>query len=198
MGPKLVDSLTGSDHAKRRLKTLLETLSGEKSVEEACEELGLSEAAFHKLRSEFLQEAVGLLEPKPLGRPASLPSETEELREEYERRIGDLEIDLQAARVREEIALSMPHLLQRDRRAGREDSKKNSRTTSAAPSIQESPKPRQANSEPATSSPMPSSAGNDATADDWKSSGTPESSNDTERKAGATPDKKENETWNEP
>lgn len=111
LGPKLVDRLEGSEHAKERLKILLETLNGEKTIEQACEELTIGEAMFHKLRSRFLQEAVELLEPRPVGRPRQEVDEAEKARAEYEQRLSELEIDLQAARVREEIALAMPHLL---------------------------------------------------------------------------------------
>ncbi|MFH1724746.1 MAG: helix-turn-helix domain-containing protein [Elusimicrobiota bacterium] len=116
LGPKLVDRLEGSEHAKERLKILLETLNGEKTIEQACEELTIGEAMFHKLRSRFLQEAVESLEPRPVGRPRQEVDEAEKVRAEYERHLAELEIDLQAARVREEIALAMPHLLQPKRR----------------------------------------------------------------------------------
>ncbi len=40
-GAVLVDPLSGSEHAKARLKAFLATLSGELSVEEACLQLGI-------------------------------------------------------------------------------------------------------------------------------------------------------------
>lgn len=109
-GPKLVDKLGGSAHAKTRLKIVLETLAG-LSVSDACAKLGVKEAAFHRLRDRALQAALDGLEPRPPGRR---PKETPEERSratEFEAELKELKIDLQAARVREEIALAMPYLL---------------------------------------------------------------------------------------
>ena len=64
-----VDDLDGSERAKDRLRTFLETLSGTLPIPAACARLGLGESYFHELRGEWLQAALGLLEPKPLGRP---------------------------------------------------------------------------------------------------------------------------------
>jgi transposase-like protein len=128
MGPRLVEALDGSESAKGRLRVILETLTGEKTVFDACQELGIGESMFHKLRNEFLQDAVGLLEPKPLGRPRDEIDPEEKLREGYEKRIQDLEVRLEAARVREEIALTMPHLLRgREEREGNPGSEKKRR-----------------------------------------------------------------------
>jgi len=128
MGPRLVEALDGSESAKGRLRVILETLTGEKTVLDACQELGIGESMFHKLRNEFLQDAVGLLEPRPLGRPREEIDPEEKLRDGYEKRMQDLEVKLQAARVREEIALAMPHLLRgREEREGSESPKKKRR-----------------------------------------------------------------------
>ena len=64
-----VDRLQGSEPAKQRLTVLLETLRGELPVPEACARLGIGESRFHALRGAWLQEALELLEPRPLGRP---------------------------------------------------------------------------------------------------------------------------------
>jgi hypothetical protein len=110
-GAKLVDRLEGSRHAKRRTKVILETLSQKMTIAEACAALGIGEAAFHKLRTRFLREAVESLEPRPLGRRPEQhevnPEEVDALRREVE----DLRRELEAARIREEVALAMPHLV---------------------------------------------------------------------------------------
>ncbi|HEV8338458.1 MAG TPA: helix-turn-helix domain-containing protein [bacterium] len=112
-----VDRLEGPEDLKRRLRVLLDTLSGRVSVAQACEELGVSESRLHELRREALEGALGALMPKPAGRPAT--AETRTAREkELEGRIQELEVDLQAALVRTELALAMPELFR---------SKKNSR-----------------------------------------------------------------------
>src|SRR5262245_55508814 len=104
-----VDRLEGPEELKRRLRVVLETVVGSKSVAQACEELQVSESRLHELRREALVGALGALLPKPAGRPitAKTPSEREK---ELEARIEELEVDLQAALVRTELALAMPHL----------------------------------------------------------------------------------------
>jgi transposase-like protein len=113
-GVKLVEKLDGSDSAKEKLSVLLQTLTGEKSVKEACEELGIGEAMFHRLRSSFLQDSVDLLEPKTRGRKKKAPDPSQEKIKALEREIEDLELDLDAAYARTEIALVMPHILTED------------------------------------------------------------------------------------
>lgn len=111
-----MDRLEGSRHAKRRTKVILQTLSGTRTIAEACAALGIGEAAFHKLRSRFLQEAVESLEPRPVGRkPAGGESDAGRV-EELEGEMKKLRRELQAARIREEIALVMPHVSERGRK----------------------------------------------------------------------------------
>ena len=111
-GPNHVDRLTGPDDRKHRLRVILETLSGRKTVKQASAELGISEARFHVLRREALQAALDGLEPRHAGRPreadaAEAAGDPRALREEIE----DLRGQLHAAEVRTEIGLTMPHLL---------------------------------------------------------------------------------------
>lgn len=113
-GAALVDGLEGSRGAKERLKLSLETLGGKKSVVEAAAKLGMGETAFYRFRSEWLQEALFLLEPKARGRPrkAEEPVNAEEvarLRSQNEA----LSRALLVASVREEIAVVMPRVLER-------------------------------------------------------------------------------------
>ena len=104
-----VDRLDGPEELKWRLRVLLETIVGRISVAQACEELGVSESRLHALRRQALVGALGALMPKPTGRPAA--AETTTTREkELEARIQELEVDLQAALVRTELALAMPEL----------------------------------------------------------------------------------------
>jgi hypothetical protein len=119
-----VERLSGSELAKLRLTTLLQTLRGELTVPQACARLGIGESRFHALRNEWLQEALQLLEPRPLGRPrqataatenppwvAALEAENEELRQQ-----------LAAAEVRRELAEILPHVVAQ---RGQEALKKN-------------------------------------------------------------------------
>ncbi len=104
-----MDRLDGPEDLKWRLRVLLDTLAGRVSVAQACEELGVSESRLHELRRQALVGALGALMPKPAGRPVT--SETTTPREkDLEARIQELEVDLQAALVRTELALAMPEL----------------------------------------------------------------------------------------
>jgi hypothetical protein len=98
---------------------ILQTLGGERTVESACAELGICEAAFYKLRGRWLQHALETLEPRVRGRPrneepADLPHTVE-----LQSRVEWLERELKASEVREEIAMVMPHLAWRRREAGK-------------------------------------------------------------------------------
>jgi transposase-like protein len=59
-----VDRLEGPEELKRRLRVLLETIVGTKSVVKACEELGVSESRLHDLRREALVGALGEHQPR--------------------------------------------------------------------------------------------------------------------------------------
>ncbi len=121
-GPKMVDKLDASDSARHRLRVILETISGEKSAEEACQELAISEAMFYRLRSEFLQSAVGLLEPKTPGRKKRKKDPVESRIKELEGQLKELSFEAEAARIRTEIALTMPHLLKEEVRRAKKNS----------------------------------------------------------------------------
>jgi transposase len=116
--------LDGGLEEKHRLRVILDVMGGAMSVKQACEVLGLSEARFHQLRQQVLQGALDSLAPKRAGRPRSSEPEDPPPVEELKRQVRELEMDLQAALVRTELALAMPQVLM-DRGAKR--GKKNSR-----------------------------------------------------------------------
>ena len=107
----MVDHLDGSGQAKRKLRVILETVAGQRTVEEACEVLGIGPAGFYKLRERVLQDAVASLEPRRPGRPRKEKSPEQERLENLQAELFEVKKDLQAARIREEIAVTMPHLL---------------------------------------------------------------------------------------
>jgi hypothetical protein len=128
LGPSLVDTVDGPDQAKRRLKVILETMAGSRTIAEACAELGICEAAFHELRKRALKAAVDGLCPRPAGRPRKDADPEQRRIHELEAEVFGLKKDLHAAQIQREIAISMPHLLQRRqaRQAARSAKKKGS------------------------------------------------------------------------
>lgn len=105
-GPAAVARLPGSPLARERLQVVLETLAGSCRVQEACRRLGLSEQRFEQLRTQVLQAGLDSLEPRPAGRPPR-PTPAADV-QAWQARVADLEIELQAARVRAEIAVVLP------------------------------------------------------------------------------------------
>jgi len=119
LGSKHVERTRGSEQAKLRLSVILQTLSGERTIESACEALGVGEAMFHKLRKRFLQESVESLEPRPSGtRPRYTPQIASEL-QARQSQIETLEAELKRMRVREEVALVTTHAVRNEKKKGR-------------------------------------------------------------------------------
>jgi hypothetical protein len=108
-GPEYVEQLQGSAAAKQRAKVILETVTGERRVQDACRLLGISEQRFWQLRQELLQAAVASMEARPAGRPAAEAVDAE--RAALEKQLAALQDELQAAAVREEIALTLPRVV---------------------------------------------------------------------------------------
>lgn len=110
-GSELVDGIECSEIAKARTRVILAALLGECSVREACTRLGISAAGFYKLRAKALEGLARGLEPRPAGRRPHVITEEEVHNQVLEQEIQDLQRDLHAAHIREEIALMMPHLV---------------------------------------------------------------------------------------
>ncbi len=112
-GPSLVDRMDGPELPKLRLRTVLEVIAGQRSVEEACDLLRVSRSRFYEFQSLVLAGAMDALTPRAPGRPRQEPAEPDERLKRLEDKLEDLEIDLKAAQIREEIAEVMPHVLKR-------------------------------------------------------------------------------------
>ena len=111
-GPKLTERLDGSDDAKKRMRMILETVAGERSVTDACDALGISKTAFHELRNQVLQAGLSSLEPKPKGRPRKQPSPEQAHLSELQKENWELKRGLRASQIREQLAIVMPHVRQ--------------------------------------------------------------------------------------
>jgi hypothetical protein len=106
-GPEFVDRLDGSAEAKRRLRVVLEVTAGRLRVHEACAQLGLSEQRFHQLRDQAFAGALAGLEPGLPGRPPRTQTPEQEQVQALAARLAAKEVELHAAQVREEIALTL-------------------------------------------------------------------------------------------
>jgi Helix-turn-helix domain len=125
-GVRLIEKLDGPSEAKQRLELILETLAGQRSIVEASHALGISERRFYELRWQFLEEALDWLQPRPAGRRGAEEAPPNERIARLEGEVQQLQFDLRAAQVREEIALALPHLAHRSQAA----KKSRRRTTS--------------------------------------------------------------------
>lgn len=118
-GAELVEKLEdGTEVARQRLKVIFQTMSGVFTVEQACQILQINRSAFNKLRSQFLANAVQLLEPKTPGRKKKVVTEQEAENQRLVEENRRLRFELRAQQLREEIGLLMPHLLKDDDRSG--------------------------------------------------------------------------------
>lgn len=104
-----VEKVEATELSRERLRCVLATVSGQMTVEQACAELSISPARFAQIREDALAGAAAALEPRAAGRPAK-PEPDAQLVAAQER-VRRLERELEASRIREEIALTMPHLV---------------------------------------------------------------------------------------
>jgi hypothetical protein len=101
----LVERLGGSPVAGERLRVLLANIAGRMTAREACAVLGIEESWFFELKQRSLKRWLDALEPERAGRPPAAPPSAERSRiAELEERVRQLELELAAARLREDLA----------------------------------------------------------------------------------------------
>ena len=103
-GPEAVERLDGSDEAKRRLRVLLEVVSGRCRIKDACARLGIKDTRLEQLRRRALLGALAALEPRPGGRPRRRSKVTAAQVEELTARVRELGLELRVAQARAEVA----------------------------------------------------------------------------------------------
>jgi 23S rRNA maturation-related 3'-5' exoribonuclease YhaM len=119
LGPRLVDALEISEDSQKKLRLILETIAGQKTLAEAAQELCISETRFHVIRQEALLGAAAALEPGTPGRPPTQKLITTDELDRLRRDVVDLKAAMAASEIREEIAVLMPHLLRRGKKTSR-------------------------------------------------------------------------------
>jgi hypothetical protein len=109
VGPALAERVwSASEPARTRLKVLLETITGDKTMEQACRALSIQKTQLFKLRTRVLEAAAAALEPQPIGRPPQAVSPEAARITELEEEINQLTVELEASRVRVELAQALP------------------------------------------------------------------------------------------
>src|SRR5262245_13051992 len=102
-----IDQLEGSTDSKLRLKAILTTLTGEQTIVDACETLGIRCSRFHVMRHEALQAAISRLERHAPGRKPKAKAVDSALAD-LRRRTSMLEQDLVLARTQAEVSEILP------------------------------------------------------------------------------------------
>ena len=100
----LVDSLSGPEETKQRLRVIMATISGELSIADACARLGIQETRFFDLRAQALEGALNGIAPGKPGRPSREDTPEQMKLKEMQKRLDAMEIELQAARIKVELA----------------------------------------------------------------------------------------------
>jgi transposase-like protein len=111
LGPALVEHLEGSEQAKQRLEVILQTITGELTIEAACQRLGICPARLHVLRTEVLEAGLARLEPRPVGRPPQILSPAERRIAELEAELREKQRQQKALETQLEIAQVAPQLV---------------------------------------------------------------------------------------
>ena len=115
-GLQHVQRLTGPREEKKRLRWIIAAMMNECTVQEACEALGIRPARFHQLRGRALEGALHGLLPGERGRPrkrkedGELASKVQSL----ERKVKQLQLEVYAARIREDLQLLDPPASQKN------------------------------------------------------------------------------------
>jgi hypothetical protein len=112
VGVDLIERLDGPRALRRDVRIVLATIAGGLTIAQACAALGVGRSRFHALRWRVLTGALEALRPRPRGRPRRVVAESSEVRH-LKARIQELEVALRTTALRSEIALTMPHLLDR-------------------------------------------------------------------------------------
>jgi hypothetical protein len=109
LGTGHVDQLSGSERAKLRLETILDTLRGELKIAEACRQLGVCESRFFAMRNHWLQESLELLEPRLAGRPPKRPVDPRQVKlEQANLQLRQQLVEAEVRRDVDQILVSAP------------------------------------------------------------------------------------------
>ncbi len=110
VGPEIAEQVADSPFEAFRLRLILESVTGEKRVQDICQEMGVCSQMFERLRDRAMRAAARSLRPKKAGRPRKARSAAAAENTQLHERIAELEAQVQALRVRAELAEGLPRL----------------------------------------------------------------------------------------
>lgn len=113
-----MDEIPGNRESKRRAKLILQTITGELSVDEACALMGVGPTQFANLRTQGLKAMADSFDPKPVGRPAKVemsPSDSA-----AQKRVAALERENRLLRAQVELAALRREASLRSKSRGKE------------------------------------------------------------------------------
>jgi len=109
-GVNHVDRIAAPEEEKRRVKIVLQTMTEEISVDEACQRLSIGTSRFHELRREILEGAIEGARPGRPGRPRQEETKEERKIRRLEGRVRELQEELELSLLRTELAVALPHV----------------------------------------------------------------------------------------
>lgn len=99
-----LDKYDVSEQSQLRGRVVMQTLTGELSVAEACEQLGVDRSRFWHLRDQALQWYLDSFEPGRPGRPRKHDVEVDAEAKALRERVAQLERELKLAEARADLA----------------------------------------------------------------------------------------------
>ena len=112
LGSRIVDTLEASEHARERLRAILQSVEGA-PIAELCTGLGMERAYFDRMRRSTLQAAVASLEPKTTGPKPRVTDPRDERIATLEADVVRLRLELDATRLRAELAIALPTVVKK-------------------------------------------------------------------------------------
>lgn len=117
-GWKLIERLSADESSKARLKAFLQTMTGQCTVDEACEDLGIEKSRFFVLRNTWLEQAAHLLDTKSAGRPRKAMSDEPQVAD-LKQQVHQLQQRLLGAELRARLAeTNAPEPTAKERKKG--------------------------------------------------------------------------------
>lgn len=110
MGPEIAEQVADSPFEAYRLRLILESITGQKRVQDVSAEMGVCSQMFERLRARAMRAAARSLRLGHAGRPRKDESAVDVRIAELEREKAALLAENRALRVRAEVAEGLPRL----------------------------------------------------------------------------------------